>query len=314
MSERELSSALERSGRRLPLGTIREWRVAGLLPDAESRSLGARKGKICFWSDEGIHERARLVFDLRKSGVRKHRIVWILWLCGMHMPLASVRRAWLQDARTPKRWKVREKKATAGRAGSMKLVSAFPTAKRVRNGSAEAPTDLLLHAAFTACSSLACSDDPEIDALVEAMDAVMAAENRSKPSDATAGELRQRVVAAVKVVWSSIKTSDLIAVASDAELLEAQRYTATALRRLEGFVRQEDRTCGFLENGTAWPVEGSERFGAPLFFLALLMLRAGQRAQLDLALRAVERAQTAPDQGWRQPAIACVATAAVHFN
>jgi hypothetical protein len=289
VTERELSAALARTGRHLPLGTIREWRVAGLLPAIESRSLGARKGKVCYWPDESVCARASLIYDLRRNGVRKHHVVWLLWLCGLSLPLPGVRRAWSQQARTQDYWTARD--SDAAPLDEEQVEPASPRKPRRNGGSRNAHSQFepLLQVALTACASFDGRHDVEVDALISAFDAVGVSNAQFRRRFAAFAESRRQSIVGLKMAWSTVRASNLINVATDDELRDAQRYAIAGLHYAKDHVKNSRGIYSQLDNPLDLPIACAERFGAPLFFLVLTMLRSNQREQLDFAMQVIER-------------------------
>jgi hypothetical protein len=266
ISKLELSARMASAGRPLASQTLSEWRLRGLLPPLVSRSKGLNKGKSCFWTDEIIFERAALVHDLLSAGVERHEIYGVLWLCGLSVPLSKVRRAWLH--------KSKKMKIAALRAVRANGAGTQPAAIRMTGAclSGRVSSQTLLDVALTASAFLDQQAAPEIDALVEAIDSFM---TRYAGSQEPARPERRQVIFLVKSVWASVRCDDLVSASSDAELRDAQRYVCKALGLLRS-PAERNETPGHL-----WPVAEALKFGTPLFFLVLIMLKSGQRAVLD---------------------------------
>lgn len=272
ISERELLNAMVASGRSVSFSTLADWRRCGLLSPFSTRSQGFRKGKTCFWPDDDTLDRAFLIYDLMQRAGERHNVFWLLWLSGVNVPLPYVRRAWRHRAKTA--YPPAERNSDSS--------PAHVTMKRRRAGlfaHGHITPSQMLQVALMAGEALGGSDDPELNALVAALDGAGARNTRWGRHADTDGALRRQMLALLGLVWSAVRGSDLIAAASDEELLECQEFTSRALRDLE----QCDEPVPH-RNRCAWPVEAAEKFGAPLYFLILIMLKSGQRALLDTAL------------------------------
>lgn len=70
---------------------LTDWRRKHYLPPLQSRGLGRGQGKIYFWTEADIIERAVLVDELLNIGFKGTRINMVLWLLGYDMPLYLVR-------------------------------------------------------------------------------------------------------------------------------------------------------------------------------------------------------------------------------
>ncbi len=285
MTEQDLLTAMAATGRSVSSRTIKEWRQTGLLPNLASQSRGLRKGKICFWPDDTTFDRAALIFDLFRDQVAKHDVYWLLFLCGMSVPPAQLRRAWAQKANDGRHWKM-----DGAGARTLKATESRMRAARGRRGHSSGSnlSDLVLSAALTACASLSQDDEPEIDALVEALDASFG--SRVCGRWLNHGESPGHAITVLKAVWSSIRSSDLMRISTDAELRDAQQYVSVSLRILQRGIREHREIYRARDNTASWPVWEAQTYGAPLFMFALLMVRSGQRALLDSALAEVKYA------------------------
>ena len=266
ISQRELSTRMASAGRPLASQTLSEWRLRGLLPPLVSRSRGLNKGKSCFWTDETIFERAALVHDLHRADFERHDIYCVLWLCGLNVPLPKLRRAWLH--------KSKKAKARASHGVRANGAGAQPTAFHMGSArpSERVSSQALLDIALVATAFLDQEVDPEIDALVAAVDSFMM--RRTASREAAMPERRQ-VISLVKSVWANVKCGELVSDSSDAELCDAQGYACRALHSLRFPAAREE------EPFQIWPVAEALKFGAPLFVLILILLKSGQRAVLD---------------------------------
>jgi hypothetical protein len=237
-----------------------------LLPPLVSSSKGLHKGKSCFWTDKAIFERAALVHDLLGAGVERHEIYRVLWLCGLSVPVPQLRRAWLHKSK-----KLKAGALPTERADGAEVRSAAFQMGSTRS-SARVSSQTLLDIALTASTFLNRQADPEIDALIEAIDSFM---TRRTGSPEPAMPERRQVISLVKSVWESIKCGDLVSASSDAELRDAQGYASRALGLLRAPADRDE------DHRHIWPVAEALKFGAPLFFLILILLKSGQRAVLD---------------------------------
>jgi hypothetical protein len=266
LSEREVHARMAAAGRPVSLLTISEWRRCGLMPPLATSSLGRNKGKICYWTDDNTFERATLIYDLFEKGVERHEVYWLLWLCGLSVPLPQLRRAWLHKA------KDRNTRVAVLRDPPQALV--VDKNKPSVDGTAQ----VLFEIALAASALLDHASDCEIDALVEAMTPAQITGGRGR-----AVEERYQAVRLVKAVWSSLKTSDIIIEATDDELREAQMHASAALRSYHA--RAPERGLRLAPNASDWPIAEAGRFGAPLFFLILAFHKSGQRALLEYIVR-----------------------------
>lgn len=253
MTEQELVTALAETGRSIAPRTLSEWRSSGLLPPLASKSKGLRKGKICFWLDDAVFDRVALIHDLLKDGTEKQEIYWLLWLCGFPMPLPQLRRAWSGKAKTSVAWRCR---ARTPAARAVAPHAAHPLSPRH-----------LLSTVLNACECLDEHNEPEVDALVAALN--KQSERRDDTSD-PASSHRQRLE--LKVLLSALRESDLIVTSTDSELLEAQQFTSRALHQF----RNQGSQSGHQITPLA-PVNEARALGAPLFLLILSLVRSGQK-------------------------------------
>jgi hypothetical protein len=283
ITEQDLLTAMATTGRSVSSRTIKEWRQCGLLPDLASQSRGLRKGRICFWPDDTIFDRAALIYDLLQDQISKGEIYCLLWLCGMSVPLPQLRRAWSQNAKDSEPWKINGVAAPSARADT--LVHPVATALDVdTDASHQASSRLLLQSALTACASLSENAAPEIDALIAAFDGLLGKSPRAKRRNSDDAAPARAIVILLKSVWSAIKSSDLIYASTDADLREAQRHAATALRALHRSIRSNVDVYRSRNGTPAWPIAEARAFGTPLFIFVLLMVKSGQRELLDMAL------------------------------
>ena len=99
----------------------------------------------------------------------------------------------------------------------------------------------------------------------------------------------------LRTLWSVAATGDLISGATDEELRSTQRYAFAMLQCFQHCAEEDgDERC---ESATGLPVAQANKFGPPLFFLILAMLRSGQRAELDFAVREVRSIIETKDAG-----------------
>jgi hypothetical protein len=286
ISERELLNAMADTGRTVTFATLAEWRRCGLLPAFASRSCGLRKGKMCYWPDDDTLDRAVLIYDVLQSEGERHSVVWLLWLSGITLPLPYVRRAWLQKAKAGEL----RKRARSGN-GSGKLNSRLAPGivheefdwEFILDG--QITTGAMLHAALMACDVLDPYDDPELEALIVAIERVMAGNSGAARTSLNQAVTRKQIVSLLRVIWAAVRTSELITSASDMELLESQKFTSAALRLHQSCAGPGNDRFSLQGDACRWPVAEVRTFGAPLFFLIMVMLRSGQRSLLDRAIR-----------------------------
>ncbi len=262
MTEQELVTALAESGRAVTPRTLGEWRSSGLLPRLASKSKGLRKGKMCFWLDDAIFDRAALVHDLLKESTEKQEVYWLLWLCGYPVPLPQLRRAWAYRAKATASWKCNGHPSSEE--ARIRLAVPAHTSSPGR----------LLSTVLDACTCFSDDNEPEIDMLVSIF-----GETISR-SGQTRRELRaQRAyLLQLKSLWFALKSSDLPAVATDNEMLEAQKFTSQAMRLIGQ--RRGDTSCEKIGALPA-PISEVKSLGTSLFLLILGLIRSRRQIVLD---------------------------------
>jgi hypothetical protein len=269
ISERELLNAMVASGRPVYFSTLAEWRRCGLLPAFASRSGGLRKGKLCFWPDDDTLDRAFLVHDLLQRDGERHNVFWLLWLSGMKLPLPYLRRAWRHMVSATGR-----QRARAPECGRQHVASQSRSVNLDAHG--HLTPRLMLGAAFLACEVLGEDGDPELEALLEALDGFTAEPVSEATRNESEGLLRRHALRLLGVTLSALRRSELIVNASDEELLEAQKVAAGALRQLARSAPLPVRNSVL-----DWPVDAAQRFGTPLFLLILILQKSGNHALLN---------------------------------
>ena len=119
-------------------------------------------------------------------------------------------------------------------------------------------------------------DDGDAVAITRVIERALVWVSRSNgfvPEDNQAAE---RLWLTVRIICSALENSDLVSVAGDNELREAQKYLLAAGRLLQ---KCDDRSLE--ENGNIWPAWLAERMAAPVFILILVLLRSGHKPLLD---------------------------------
>ena len=91
LTEDSLIDEFDRRGIPLNKRVLTDWRAKAFLPALEVRGLGKGKGKIYFWSDPKIIDRALLVDEALRSDFRGSKMLLVLWLFGYEMPTALIR-------------------------------------------------------------------------------------------------------------------------------------------------------------------------------------------------------------------------------
>jgi hypothetical protein len=294
-SERELIVAMASSGRTMTLAALAGWRKEGLLPPLASHGLGTGKGKSYYWRDPDIVAHAKAAYDcLRKYG-RPETAVWMLWMSGFSVPLPQFRRVWAYRSRSRKFWATHAT-GVGRRTDYPGMASHFPSAPE--GGSA----DLLLKTILAFGGALV-PDDGDSAAIIAVIERAYALVLRSNDLSAKESEhTAARLWPVIRIVSAALEASDLVSIASDAELHLAQEYLAMAGPLLR-------RCCDQPPDEFApglWPSWLAERMAAPLFLLILVLLRSGHEAILEQMAARIERT----DRPIRLPSIQHSHTAA----
>ena len=254
LSERELVQVLKQDGVSVSLAQLGDWRKEGLLPPLSSRGRGAGGGRIYFWNDAGILDQARCVRDLLARHGRHSTAILVLWLCGYPVSSAKARRAWLQRARRPRVWQLRD--------GA--LAEAPP---------AEPAADtFLLQAVLKLCSSFTDSQRAES---LEMQELLLRAGTALGLTDTLEEERRHRFFTALGLVLAAIDNSSLIATASESDMEAARLLTESTGRLVLELTAPEHGASP--EELARW----METLGAALFLCALLLQRTGYRSHLS---------------------------------
>lgn len=89
LTEQELIEEFERRDIALNKRVLTDWRAKGYLPRLQTKGLGKGRGKLYFWTDPTVIERALLVDEALQADHRGAKIPFILWLFGyqIHSPL-----------------------------------------------------------------------------------------------------------------------------------------------------------------------------------------------------------------------------------
>jgi len=251
VSERELMAALRQEGVAVSLAELGDWRKEGLMPPLSSRGRGAGGGRVYYWSEANILDQARCVHDLLARHGRHSTAMLVLWLCGYPVSMAKARRAWLQRARRPRNWQIRN--------------------AALADGAAAGGETVLLQAILKLCSSFADSQRSE---MLEMQDALLRAGAALGFPEMMGNELRHRVFTALGLVLAAIESSSLLAAAGDSDLEAARALTETCARLVRRLDAPQD---------IADPIALAHRMealGKPLFLCALLLQRTGYRSHL----------------------------------
>jgi hypothetical protein len=281
-SERELIVAMAGSGRAVTLANLVGWRREGLLPPLVSRGLGTGKGKCHYWAEPNILAHAKAAYDFLHRYGRPEVATWMLWLSGYSVPLPLLRRVWSHRSKMRKMWTARP----APRSEPATDILGLPGRSVMGNQGGPAP--LLLQAILALSASL-MPDDGDSASIVEIIERALAHVSRANghsdfAQDLTAGQLWL----VMRIVSSALENSDLISIASDDELREAQKYI-----RLAGILLSRCDDQPLEEVGDAvWQPWLAERMAAPVFLLVLVLLRSGCKPmleQLSVGVRKIER-------------------------
>jgi hypothetical protein len=281
-SERELIVAMAGSGRAVTLANLVGWRREGLLPPLASRGLGTGKGKCHYWAEPNILAHAKAAYDFLHRYGRPEVATWMLWLSGYSVPLPQLRRVWSYRSKTRKMWTARPALHNERTAESIRLPGRF----MMGNQGGSAP--LLLQAILALSGSL-MPDDGDSASIVEIIERALAHVSRANGhSDFAHDATARQLWLVLRIISSTMENSDLISIASNDELREAQKYV-----RLAGILLSRCDDQPLEEAGDAiWQSWLAERMAAPIFLLVLVLLRSGYKPmleQLSLSVGKIER-------------------------
>ncbi len=149
-------------------------------------------------------------------------------------------------------------------------------------------TPLLLQAILALSGSL-MPDDGDSASIVEIVEQALAHVSRANGhSHFTHDVTARQLWLVLRIVSSALENSDLISIASDDELREAQKYV-----RLAGILLSRCDEQSLEEAGDAiWQSWLAERMAAPIFLLVLVLLRSGYKPlleQLSMGVSKIER-------------------------
>jgi hypothetical protein len=270
---------LANCGRSVSLTTLSNWRKNGLLPQFSSQGLGLGKGRNYYWSETDIADRACAIYDLLEYRTRNDPVILALWFLGFKVSLPQLRRAWLHHARARESWSTSTACSSEGN-GQTPRVDVGPLAVRSEPGTA--PSLLFMRGVLAACMTLVRPESERVELILEIVARAIAKTTQRNHTPLFGDRtVRGRIAVLLTVIGDALVTSDLLSVATDEEMQEAQRYWAVLQNLLLLCVEQADcpevpAASVFLK--TAWV---SEHIGTPLFLLILLLLRSGHRHQLD---------------------------------
>jgi hypothetical protein len=281
-SERELIVAMAGSGRAVTLANLVGWRREGLLPPLVSRGLGTGKGKCHYWAEPNILAHAKAAYDFLHRYGRPEVATWMLWLSGYSVPLPQLRRVWSYRSKTRKMWTARPALHSELAAEILRL----PGCSMMGNQGGSAP--LLLQAILALSGSL-MPDDGDSASIVKIIERALAHAFRANGhSDFAHDATARQLWLVLRIVSSAMENSDLISIASNDELREAQKYV-----RLAGILLSRCDDQPLEEAGDAiWQSWLAERMAAPIFLLVLVLLRSGYQPmleQLSLSVGKIER-------------------------
>jgi hypothetical protein len=268
-----------RSGRDVTLTALIDWRNDGLLPPLANRGAGPGKGKYYFWGEDNIFEQACFVHDLVQKGARADSTILALWLAGFPVPLVRFRRAWLHKARARGPWSAKQSSLASMVSNGEKQVN-FPHSKF--NKVKSTPADLMFGALLSVVEALAPEGrTSELDIFEHLIDQVITAMS----VDGAPTFLERRTIARhlrlIFAVWSVLEGSDLISVASDLELINAQRFLSVAAQFI-GTVANSPNAVSQSQRAPFWPARLATDIGGPLFAFILILVRGGHEKELEL--------------------------------
>jgi hypothetical protein len=232
-SERQLLDALLAGGRKSGLAELRVWRKAGLLPPLASHGTGA--GRSYYWREPDIQAQAERVHDALQRHGRIDEALIAIWLAGFDVPLERMRRAWLNRA------KMRNRRRTSGAA---------------RADAAALDGGNLLGLGFATLVSLVDPDPRHKRTVLE----ILSGAAREGANS------RRHLLGMAMVYGPLLESSNLMAMAADAELAEARGHLHRVLR----------------EPGSEITDTGGDTAGH-LFLFILGLVRSGQSAALEPA-------------------------------
>jgi hypothetical protein len=106
MTPRQVADDLNRIGYAVSVRQLRDWRGKGLLPALATHGRGRGKGRLAYWEDPRIVQRAITVYELlgeRERFPDSHYLE--IWFAGYEVKMEKVRKAWLSSlARTQSEW------------------------------------------------------------------------------------------------------------------------------------------------------------------------------------------------------------------
>ena len=262
--------ALSASGRTVSLATLAGWRKEGLLPPLASHGLGTGKGKSYYWREPDIVGHAYATYDLLRKYGRPETALWMLWLSGYSVPLRQFRRVWAHRGRVRALWS--SQPAVRSRPDQEAAAKLELASLQGQGG-----TTHILFQALLAFADALTPDDGDSTEVVRVIGAALTWVSKINaiptPQDDRAAE---KLWLAVRVMAATLESSDLVAIASDAELRQAQHYLQLVGDLLQ---RCSDRYPERLRE--VWPTWLADRMAGPIFLLILVLLRSGHKVMLD---------------------------------
>ncbi len=278
-SERELIVALAEGGRSVTLTSLAGWRKEGLLPPLASRGLGMGKGKSYYWRESNIVTHACAAYDLLHKYGRPEVAVWMLWLSGFSVPLPQLRRVWAYRSKGRKIWTARP----GVKQDQLRTRPAQTDRSAIHASGAAA--QVLLEAVLTLGGALV-PDDGDSAAITRVIERALAWISRTNRFPALdEDQMAQRLWLVIRIVSTALEGSDLISIASDSDLRDAQKFLALAGTLLQ---KCDDLSVDEIEE-TVWPSWLAERLAAPLFLLILVLVRSGRKPLLEQLATRVEK-------------------------
>ena len=95
LTPKQVVNELAKTGRRMTERKLTDWRARELLPKLSEKGKGRGKGKVYFWTQPDILDRAAFVAD--HKGWDTSRVLLVLWCCGFEVPQKTLKEAWLEE-------------------------------------------------------------------------------------------------------------------------------------------------------------------------------------------------------------------------
>jgi len=280
-SESDILKELRSTGRDISQLTLLRWRRFGLLPPLSQRGLGPGKRTATYWPQCDLFQQVSFVYDSLLTYSERHVILRILWLSGFEVPLDRLRRAWAHCNKRDQSWAVQPASVRDG---------VFGPGRQPVNGKNIESSDpdyrgarALLNLVLSVSGSLS-PRHPDLSTnkfnQIINMALLKLAPTQEKASSVSK-IFRERVVLLAEMLALAIRQSNLLQVATEAELTIARQHL-NILGRFVQFCIYPDRnaTCATAQ-APFWSPELAEEVGAPLFLYILALNRMGYGEQLN---------------------------------